>query len=77
MIAHEFSEANDRCIHCGTPRDLHDKMAQPCVPRWSTEPLRPEPTRREYALEDYDTIGKRLAELAEERTAAMNEPSKD
>lgn len=34
--------------------------------------LRPEPARRQWASEAFDEIGKRLAELKEERSAAMN-----
>jgi hypothetical protein len=77
MIEHDFAGIGERCVHCGTPKAYHEAINQPCVPRWSTEPLRPEPARHEYASECYDEIGVRLAELAAERTAAMNEPTKD
>jgi hypothetical protein len=39
--------------------------------------LRPEPERHQYASEDYDFIGRRLAELDAERTEAMNTPAKE
>jgi hypothetical protein len=77
MPEHDFSGISDRCVHCGTLKTHHENVPQPCVPQWSKEPLRPEPARHEYASEAFDDIGKRLAELAAERTAAMNIPPKD
>jgi hypothetical protein len=70
---HEWSPGNPRCIHCGTPSAIHSQQPQPCVPRWSqTEALRPEPARREYAIDAVDTIHARLAELEADRREALN-----
>ena len=64
---HEFppgDEPTAACIHCGTLRGLHETKAQPCVPRWSEpEKLRPEPARRTYAFEEFDTISARIEEI--------------
>ena len=74
MNAHEFTSGADRCIHCGTlaARLIADPEC-PCVPHGPV--LRPEPTRRQYASEDYDTIEVRLRELEAEKTAGLNLPA--
>lgn len=36
--------------------------------------LRPEPARRQFASEDFDTIGARVAELAQQRQDVLNAP---
>ena len=69
---HEFKDgtAIDRCVHCGTIYQHHLNAPQPCVPhRTSSEKIMPEPSRRVYAVDDFDTIGKRLDELREEKAA--------
>ena len=81
-IAHEFPDGDDpakRCVHCGTTWSMHEAMAQPCVPRrpQGGEALRPEPARREYAVDDADVIGARLIELRAERDAAINRVEPD
>jgi hypothetical protein len=76
MSAHEFPNEAERCTHCSTLRANVNQTACPGPQRHDAIPLRPEPIRREYASEDYDTIGSRAAELYAERTAAMNEPAK-
>ena len=64
---HEWPEGDELtrcCTRCGTPYGLHATKAQPCVPRWSEpEKLRPEPARRTYAFEDFDTISARREEI--------------
>jgi hypothetical protein len=78
MLEHESSPGNPRCIHCGTLFANHAKVPQPCVPRWSgTEALRPEPARREYAIDDIETIHARLVELEADRRAVLYRPAED
>lgn len=73
MIEHESSPGNPRCIHCGTLFANHAIKPQPCVPRWSqTEKLRPEPSRREYAVHAADEIHARILELRAEADAELN-----
>lgn len=65
---HDFKDgtATDPCIHCGTTYQLHQHKPQPCVPHRTAERVMPEPARRVYAVEDYDTIGARIEELKNE-----------
>jgi hypothetical protein len=77
MTAHDFPDGAERCIHCSTLRANVGQTACPGPQRHDATPLQPEPARREYAIEDYDEIGKRRAELKAERAAAMNDPAKE
>lgn len=73
--AHEFIEG--WCKWCGlkeNPNAHQYGCLQRSIP--SSE-LAPEPRRRQFALEDYDTIGARLAELAKERLPGVPEPQMD
>jgi hypothetical protein len=74
---HEWaSDAAERCTHCGTLRANTGQTV--CPGPQSRDPAsRPEPARRQYAIEAFDEIGLRTRELFAERTAAMNEPAKD
>lgn len=74
MIEHEFlsGTAEARCVHCGTKQGHHRMAAQPCVPRWGGETLRPEPERRVYAIDDAETIHARIVELRADESAALN-----
>jgi hypothetical protein len=74
-MEHEFEPLSGRCVHCGTRFAHHVQVPQPC-PQQGTraEPLRPEPKRREYAVEDAATISLRLSELAADRLAVLNQP---
>jgi len=74
---HEFEPLSQRCVHCGTTSVHHARVAQPCVPQWGKEALRPEPARREYAVEDAATISARIAEFRAERDMILNAPAKD
>ena len=75
QLPHEWSPGNPRCIHCGTLFAMHAAKAQACVPRWtSAEAKRPEPVRRQYAMEDFDTIQARMKELDAERVALLSRP---
>lgn len=68
---HEVGE-DGRCKHCGALKP--DPVENTCVERVEiVSGDRPEPARREYAIEAVDLIGARLAELRAERDAAMNE----
>lgn len=79
MIAHDFSGQSTRCIYCGTTEAhyVRDPAKSPCLTRHNEEALRPEPSRREYVIDAFDTIRTRVHELHAERTAALNEPAKD
>ena len=68
---HEFvsGTATDPCIHCNVPYEkaVHGGAEITCVPhRKSTDVVMPEPARRVYAVEDFDTIGARAAEIRKE-----------
>jgi hypothetical protein len=71
---HMFPEGDGeavRCIHCGTLREHHERSPQNCVRHpIAPEPLRPEPARRAYAVDDRATIPARIAELRADREAA-------
>ena len=73
MIVHEYRGGRERCIHCGT---LAENIYQTVCPgpqrRDESAKLRPEPARREYAVDAVDTIHARIVELAAERTEALN-----
>lgn len=73
-IEHEWSPGNPRCLHCGTLAEHHARTAQTCVPRRGQAELhlRPEPVRRVYASEDWDTINVRLNELRAASAEALN-----
>lgn len=66
------------CIFCGawkTAAGMWDENAT-CRERDNgvgAEEMRPEPRRRIPACEDADTISARLAELQQERAAALNQ----
>ncbi len=73
MSPHDFPEGGGICKNCGTMSINVNQTACPGPRPGLLQEIRPEPTtRRQPAVDDYDTIGRRLAELAEERTAAMN-----
>jgi hypothetical protein len=74
---HDDLPPGTRCCHCGTTAEHHAQSPQPCPGILRGETLRPEPERHQYASEDYDFIGRRLAELDAERTEAMNTPAKE
>jgi hypothetical protein len=69
-MEHEFSDADDRCIHCGTLKEHHERTPQPCPYRAAPSDLRPEPSLRVPAADDSDTISARIKELRAEREAA-------
>ncbi len=71
-IAHDFGIA-DRCIYCGTTRTHHANVPQVCVPRWSKEEGAPR-GKPASAVDDADTITRRLAELKAERDALIQAP---
>lgn len=60
-----------RCKHCGA---VNPTELETCIMRSgpASAMVMPEPARREYAIEDFDAIGARLAELRRERETAMN-----
>ncbi len=63
MSEHAFSEADDRCVHCGTLRTQFEAAPDksPCPARGPTLPgLRPEPALRKLAADDADVM--RMAE---------------
>jgi len=75
VVEHEFLApgADVRCVHCGTKQGHHRMVSQPCVPRWSeAEGPMPEPARRVYASEDFDTIHARCVELETDTRAGLN-----
>jgi hypothetical protein len=73
MSEHVFSPMDNRCIHCGTTKEHHERTPQPC-PRRAEAPssLRPEPAERKLAADDADTIHARLQELRAAREAGWN-----
>ncbi len=77
MSDHEFSETDQRCVHCGTLKAQHEQKAQPCPRASNSSELRPEPAVRRYAVNDIDTIHARLAELKTAREASWNNPTTD
>lgn len=62
-----------RCKHCNA---VNPTALETCVMRDGTAStlLAPEPARREFAIEAFDVIGARLAELRRERDA-VNQPT--
>lgn len=73
--------ANGVCLHCGAipfdrvqeyyrkrGKDVPEKDERQCLPR----EVCPEPQRREPAYMDAATISRRIGELYEQRTEAMN-----
>ncbi len=80
MNDHQFSEADDRCIHCGTLRTQFEAAPDksPCPVRWPVPTgLCPEPALRKLAADDADTISARMAELKAAREAAWNSEGKE
>lgn len=76
MAVHEWVQG--WCKHCGASESGYQEAislgyGSTCLER-QAEPSahRPEPERRVYASEDYDTINSRLGELRGERDAALN-----
>lgn len=73
---HKRSEDGEFCRFCGANYIGGTFGTEAtCLAREETHEsyeIRPEPARREFASEAFDEIGKRLAELKEERSAAMN-----
>lgn len=95
MKIREHYWINDRCLFCGAtalatlreqaaregravPSDADERQ---CIEREDhVGALAPKPARRQYAIDDYDTISARLAELAEERKKRLSvepEPQMD
>ncbi len=75
MSEHAFSEADDRCVHCGTLRTQFEAAPDksPCPARGPTLPgLRPEPALRKLAADDVDVISARMAELKAERESVWS-----
>lgn len=75
---HDWSGAGGRvCIYCGTTRRQDGSISEglTCVHRLAHPPgaPRPEPARREYAIDDAETISRRLGELSAERTEILNQ----
>jgi hypothetical protein len=78
---HEWDAASERCVHCGTLKNLHDTKPQNCTPRWQTE-ASPRATSTgqsvgDFVADDVEVIGARLKELRAERLAAQNEPGEE
>jgi hypothetical protein len=78
---HEWDAASERCVHCGTPRKLHDTKPQNCTPRWQIEEI-PRATNTgqstgDFVADDVVVISARLKELQAERLAAQNEPGEE
>lgn len=74
MMLREHDVRDNRCVRCGA---LKPGEHSTCVPRRAeVSVLRPEPARREYAIDDTETISGRIAELRAESEAAAN-PSVD
>ncbi len=70
MTAHEFIEGFYK--FCGAMAPGSNCL---CLDRPTPlSGLRPEPARRQFASEDFDVIGVRLAELAKERQDILNTP---
>ena len=73
MIEHDFEPLSGRCRACGTTRVQFDAdpAKSPCPQQGSRgEPLRPEPVRRDYAIEAFDVIGRALGRLETEEPLA-------
>ncbi len=75
VMEHDFEPLSGRCRHCGTPKVHHENVPQPC-PQQGTriKPMKPEPTRRLYAVEDAETIHARMIELDADRLAVLSAP---
>ncbi len=66
MIVREHHFEDGKCRYCGALGPRADEQRS-CVPRGErASALRPEPARREYAVDSFDTIKIRLAELEAE-----------
>ncbi len=70
------------CLHCGAREDaivmsvsVEDGAQLSCKATGKAEGPRPEPALRTYAVDDADVIHQRIAELAQEREAAIARPS--
>ena len=75
MSGHQFIANADHCVHCGTLKTNSGCQTVCPGPQRRDMVLRPEPARREYAVEDIETIHARLAELRAEQQAAINQVS--
>ncbi len=76
MSEHVFPEGHDHCVHCGTWKGNPGRTICPHGAPAVSE-LRPEPTERQYAVYDQNTISARLVELRSEREAAWNTVKED
>jgi hypothetical protein len=66
-------EGGVRCRICGAVNPGDDST---CIMRaGDPSEMRPEPERRRYAIEEYDTISARVDDLRVERDEAINKPS--
>lgn len=92
MKIREHYWINDRCLFCGAialatlraqaalagktaPTEADERQ---CIEREDyVGSLAPEPKRRQYALDDYEAISARMAELAKERLLGEPEPQMD
>ncbi len=66
MMIREHHFHDGKCLYCGAQGPRPDEQRS-CVARSDTVgTLRPEPARREYAVDAFETIKTRLAELKAE-----------
>ena len=70
---HEWAADMLRCIYCGTLREHHTRVWQPCPRQNEIAVQRPSGSRLR-AADDADVIHARIVELEAERLAIMSAP---
>ena len=77
-IRQHTASPSGRCLWCGAAQAESGGWGErTCIERddgITASEIRPEPARRQFAFEDFDAIGGRVAELKRERDAALNKP---